>query len=314
MKSRWIVSEIPSVEQINTLSDSLKISKLLAAILCVRGFDVQSASNLFSYDNAACIHDPFLMKDMEKAVIRINAAIEKNEVITVYGDYDADGVTSCSLLVKCIQSLGGNVNYYIPERESEGYGVNFNSIDVISKRKTTLLITVDCGITATKECEYAKELGIDMIVTDHHECSDVIPNAVAILNPKRPDCNYPFKSLAGVGVALKLAQALNKDKMSYIDTVLTYSEFAAIGSIADIVTLVDENRVICSLGLNSLMKTKNKGIHALIDISGLDQSKIDTVKVGFVIAPKINSVGRLENVIFKDKILNNKFLMKLKKC
>lgn len=294
MKAKWIVSELPSVEKINSMSDSLKISKLLAAILCVRGYNETTAKG-FIDKSASCIHDPYLLKDMDKAVNRITSALEKNEIITVYGDYDADGVTSCSIMVMCLEALGGNVNYYIPERETEGYGISCNSIDNIIKRGTKLIVTVDCGITAIDECEYAKNNGIDMIITDHHECSDSIPEAVAVINPKQPDCNYPFKSLAGVGVALKLVQALNYNKQSLYDTAVQYSDLVAIGSIADIVPLTDENRIVCDMGLKAISKSENFGVKALLNISGFDVTKIDTTKVGFVLAPKINAVGRLEN-------------------
>ena len=294
METKWNVSEIPSVSSINEMSEALKISKLLSVILCVRGFTVKSASDFLNKD-LSCIYDPYLLKDMDKGVKRIRQALCNNEIITVYGDYDADGVTSCSLLVKALKKLNGNVNYYIPERETEGYGINNSSIEHIKNRGTSLIITVDCGITAISECEYAKSLGIDMVITDHHECSDSVPEAVAVIDAKQKDCEYPFKHLAGVGVAFKLVQALFRDTVGTEELIDEYSDLVTIGSIADIVPLVGENRVICHFGLKSISNTKNQGIRALVDVSGLDINKIDATKIGFVIAPKINAVGRLED-------------------
>lgn len=294
MNTRWIVSDVPTVEQVNEMVDATNIDRLVAAILCVRGFSPEEAKKFIDKD-VSSLHDPFLLKDMNKAVVRIKKAIECHEKITVYGDYDADGVTSSTILVLCIRELGGIVDYYIPDRETEGYGISISSIDILSQKGTQLIVSVDCGITAVDECEYAKSLGIDIIITDHHECSDIIPDAVAVIDPKQDDCKYPFKVLAGVGVALKVCQALLKDKMSYYDVLLKYSDFAAIGSIADIVPLVDENRVICDVGLKKIKEQTNVGIKALFDVSGVDMDTVNTTKIGFVIAPRINAAGRLES-------------------
>ncbi len=293
MDSKWIVSDVPAAEQINAVAEKTGASRLLSAIMCVRGFSADGAKTFLDKD-FSCIHDPFIMKDMDKAVERLKKAISHNEKITIYGDYDADGVTSCSLMVQCIRELGGLVDYYIPERETEGYGVSVSSIDIIYGRGTTLIVTVDCGITATEECEYAKNLGIDMIITDHHECGSILPDAVAVVDPKRSDCEYPFKALAGVGVALKLVQALLADKYTTKQVIDKYCELVTIGSVADIVPLTGENRVICEVGLKKIPFSKNYGIRALLDVSGVTDN-VTAVKIGFVIAPKINAVGRLES-------------------
>ncbi len=294
MTTKWIVSEVPSVEKIDAITSELKTSRILSAILAVRGFDAESAKAYIEKAPSG-IYDPFLMKDMDKAIERLNRAIENKEKITVFGDYDADGVTSCALLVSCIKELGGIVDFYIPDRETEGYGVSKSSIDLIKKRNTTLILTVDCGITSVEECEYAKRLGIEMIITDHHECSSQLPNAVAVIDSKQEQCRYPFKYLAGVGVALKVAQALLKDKFTYEQTLDKYSELAMIGSVADIVPLCDENRIICDAGLKKIQNTQNFGIKALLDVSDIDVCSINASKIGFTFAPKINAVGRLEN-------------------
>ena len=294
MNTRWIVSDVPTVEQVNKMVEATDLDRLVAAILCVRGFSPEEARTFVKKD-IACLHDPFLLKDMDKAVIRIKSALENKEKITVYGDYDADGVTSSTILVLCLKELGGIVDYYIPDRETEGYGISKASIDFLVQRGTRLIVSVDCGITAVEECKYASSLGIDTIITDHHECSDIIPDAVAVIDPKQDDCNYPFKALAGVGVALKVCQALLKDKMSYYDVLLKYSDLTAIGSVADIVPLVDENRIICDVGLKKIKEHTNVGIKALFDVAGVDMDTVNTTKIGFVIAPRINAAGRLES-------------------
>ncbi len=294
MTTKWIVSDVPSVEKIDEITNGLGTSRIVSAILAVRGFDEKSAKSYVKKELSA-MYDPYLIKDMDKAVKRIRQAISNNEKITVFGDYDADGVTSCALLVLCLKELGCQADYYIPDRETEGYGVSKSSVDLIKARKTDLILTVDCGITAVEECEYAKSLGIEMIITDHHECSGEIPDAVAVIDSKQNECGYPFKYLAGVGVALKLAQALLEEKYSCEQTAEMYSELAMIGSVADIVPLVDENRIICDTGLKKIKTTKNHGIKALLDVSGIEPDSISASKIGFIFAPKINAVGRLEN-------------------
>lgn len=294
MNTKWVVSEVPTVEEVNAMVEATGVGRLVAAILCVRGFSPDDAVNFINKDKK-CIHNPFLLKDMDKAVNRIHDAINNKEKITVYGDYDADGVTSSTIMVLCLKELNADVDYYIPDRETEGYGISETSIDILAERGTKLIVSVDCGITAVDECSYAKTLGIDTVITDHHECSDILPDAVAVVDPKRADCEYPFKALAGVGVALKLCQALLKDKMSCYDVLVKYSDFTAIGSIADIVPLIDENRLICDVGLKKIALNTNVGIKALLDVSGVDSQTVNTTKIGFVVAPRINAAGRLES-------------------
>ena len=294
MNTKWVVSDVPTVEEVNEMVEATGVGRLVAAILCVRGFSPIEAEKFINKD-IKCIHDPFLLKDMDKAVERIYQALNNNEKITVYGDYDADGVTSSTIMVLCLKELNADVDYYIPDRETEGYGISKTSIDTLAKRGTKLIISVDCGITAVEECAYASSLGIETIITDHHECSDILPDAVAVIDPKRADCMYPFKSLAGVGVALKFCQALLKDKMSYYDVLVKFSDFATIGSIADIVPLVDENRIICDVGLKKIACHTNVGIKALLDVSGVEPVSVNATKIGFVIAPRINAAGRLES-------------------
>lgn len=229
---------------------------------------------------------------MDKAVVRIREALAKQQRISVYGDYDVDGITSCAILVKLFKNLGGNVDYYIPTRISEGYGLNKEAIDAIHNQGTELIITVDNGISSYEEVKYASALGLDVIITDHHEPQQQIPEAVAIVNPKQKDCNYPFKELAGVGVALKLAHALiDTDTCSKLHQ--EFLELAAIGTVADMVTLLDENRIIVKNGLENLGNTNNKGLSAMMALLNLKDNSIESGKISYLLAPRINAAGRI---------------------
>lgn len=291
-----------------SIASSLGCSKTLAALIYNRGYtDVDSARE-FLEKSQEILHDPFLLNDMDLACARIMRALDNGENITIYGDYDVDGVTSVSILYLYLKSMGANVEYYIPSRKGEGYGVSCEAIDTLNARGTTLIITVDTGVTAVKEIEYASSLGIDVVVTDHHECTDVLPRAVAVINPKRHDTTYPFSSLAGVGVAFKLLCALESSIKNISITDATrivaynYSDLAAIGTIADVMPVIDENRIIISLGLHIAEKTKNVGLKELIDVckNGEGKSvrqkpnkKISSGFVGFTLAPRINAAGRI---------------------
>ena len=238
------------------------------------------------------LHNPFLLDDMDIAVERIEKAIMRNERITVFGDYDADGVTSTSILYMFLRENGADVNYYIPNRFTDGYGMNKDAISNIAKNNTKLIITVDNGIAAYDEVEFAKSLGIDVIVTDHHECPEKLPDCCAVINPKRKDSKYPFSELAGVGVAFKLISALNKDGLEKI--IKKYILITAIGTIADIVPLNDENRAIVIMGLKMVLCNANPGVQALLDVVNIEgDAKVSDFAFGIV--PRINAAGRLEN-------------------
>lgn len=295
MNSKWILPETPSAERIDNIVKASGATRLVAAVLAARNFSPEGAKE-FLEKSSESFYNPFLFSGMKNAVSRIEAALLKNEKITVYGDYDADGITASVLLTDCLRKLGGTVFYYIPERENEGYGMSKSAIDVIASGGSSLIISVDCGITAVEECAYAKTLGIDVIITDHHECGEEIPSAaVAVIDPKTPGCEYPDKGLAGVGVALKLCQALMGKKESMKDVAYRYSEFVALGTIADIAPLTGENRVLCDMGLNKIPETENFGFRALLELADLVGKPVDSTKVGFQIAPKINAVGRLDD-------------------
>ena len=268
--------------------ESYSISENIAKILNARNItDMTSVKKYFS-DEYEEGYDPFLMHDMQKAVDRINEAIENEEKILVYGDYDADGITSTVLLVETLISMGANVSSYIPNRFEEGYGPNKEAFTKIIDSGITLIITVDNGIAGVEEIDLANELGCDVIVTDHHKIQDTIPNAYAIIHPEHPEGNYPFKKLAGVGVAFKLAHALLE---IFPDFLL---DLVAIGTIADMVSITDENRIFVKQGLELINEDPRIGLKMLLELSGID-TKIDEQTVGFYIAPKLNSIGRMDS-------------------
>lgn len=290
LKKKWLLKEFDKARVLE-ISKTFKISPVAAIILYNRGIRDDDAIGKFLSKDLSGMYDPFLMCDMDKAVERIYSAKEAGEKITIYGDYDVDGITAIAILYKHLNELGISVDYYVPDRMQEGYGVNRDALDKIKSNGSSLIITVDTGITAVEECEYAHQIGLDIIVTDHHECKEVIPDAYAAIDPKRKDCNYPFKSLAGVGVVFKLIQALSKDVS--IDTLMEkYSDLMCLGTVADISPLVDENRVIVTEGLRRFKSTKNVGLKALIDVS-TNGKAITTSTIGYIIAPRINASGRL---------------------
>ena len=290
LKKKWLLKEFDK-ERVLEISKKFKISPLTAIILYNRGIRNDDEIEKFLSKDLSVMYDPFLMCDMDKAVERILAAKNGGEKITIYGDYDVDGITAIAILYKHLSEMGIAVDYYIPDRMQEGYGVNRDALDKIKAAGTTLIITVDTGITAVEECEYAREIGLDVIVTDHHECKEIIPDVYAAIDPKRKDCGYPFKSLAGVGVVFKLIQALDENK-SLPDLMEKYADLMCLGTVADISPLVDENRIIVTEGLKRFNKTKNIGLKALIDVS-TNGKAITTSTIGYIIAPRINASGRL---------------------
>lgn len=261
--------------------------------ILVRKLKDLTSSEKFLNPNLDQLYDPFLLKGMGKAVERIHHAMANRESIWLFGDYDVDGITSVALLLKCFKALDYPVNFYIPDRHEEGYGLNPSAIESIAAQQGKVIITVDCGITSVKEALLANTLGVDMIITDHHECQEQIPDAFAVINPKQSDCGYPFKMLAGVGIAYKLASALMGELIHLIRDELL--ELAAFGTIADIAPLTDENRVIAKFGLEALSQTANLGFEALIHCSELQNKKITAGHVGFMLAPKINAAGRIDD-------------------
>lgn len=293
MKSKkWILmSKDRTHDDVMSLSQRLGVPPIIATVLLNRG--IEEPENFINPTEDALL-DPFLMRGMNEAVDRILKALDNHEKIAIYGDYDVDGITSTAIMVKFLRTHKADVTYYIPDRLDEGYGINKGAIDKIADSGVTLLITVDCGITAVSEIEYAKTKGIDTIITDHHECKDEVPDAYCLLNPKQSGCEYPFKKLAGVGVAFKLLQALTlKMRFHMRELIEEYVDLVAIGTVADVMHLVGENRIIVKKGLELLSYTMNKGIRALADVAEIDLSNVQTGTIGFAIAPRINAAGRM---------------------
>ena len=291
MRKKWKYKELDE-EKIDEIVRKFDVPELLATVLVNRGIVDDEEIRVFLNPTRSDFHDPYLMPDMEIAVERIIKAINNQEKVIIYGDYDVDGITSITVLKKFLKTCGLEVDYYIPNRLSEGYGLNKAAIDYIKEKEYTLIITVDCGISGIEEIEYANSLGIETIVTDHHEPMEVLPPAVAIVDLKRKDNDtYPFKSLAGCGVVFKLTQALGMrlgiDEKEY----LKYLDIVCVGTISDIVPLVDENRVIAKLGLKLVEVTRNPGLKALLNASGYKVVNSNTISFG--IAPRINACGRM---------------------
>lgn len=273
-------------------TEKFKLSPEISQILENRNINSEEEIKLFTNPSLDYLRDPFLMKDMGKASERIKKAIELNERVWIYGDYDVDGVSSTSVLLTYFKSINFDIKYYIPNRLEEGYGINKEAIEYINLEGCDLIISVDCGITSVDEVEYANELGIEMIITDHHECQSEIPNAYAVVNPKQDDCNYPFDMLCGCGIAFKLVQALTPPEV-FKTTVYDYIEIATLATICDIVPLVDENRIIVKNGLKAMKNGNNLGLSELINVCGVDKEKIGSSHIGFTIGPRINAAGRL---------------------
>ena len=287
---QWNIAK-PSKTACRTLR-SQGLPALVSAALCARGVkDLAQARALLSSGEEQ-LRDPFLMADMDRAVSRIETALDRGERIAVYGDYDVDGITSTCLLTHYLRGRGGDVRYYIPDRLDEGYGVNIPAVERLAEAGVTLIVTVDCGITAVEETRYAACLGIDMVITDHHECKEVLPDAVAVVDPHRKDCPYPFKDLAGVGVALKLVMALGRE-LKPGALFREYADLAAVGTVADVMRLLGENRTIVRVGLGNLKRTRRRGLAALMAEAGTLNREINSTTVGYCLSPRINAAGRM---------------------
>ena len=315
MNKKWQIFE-PDKNKIEEIKNKYKVNQLLATILANRNILKEEDIRLFLNPTRNDFYNPFLITDMDIAVNRIIKAIENKENITIYGDYDVDGITSITVLKSFLNDIGVETNTYIPNRLIEGYGLNKEAIDKISKKGCNLMITVDCGISAIEEIEYANSLGIETIITDHPEAGNEIPKANAVIDNKRKDSKYPFRELAGVGVVFKLIQAIGITLKLKEESYLKYLDIVCIGTISDIVPLVDENRVIAKLGLLLVAQTKNIGLRSIINSSGYN--KIDSNTISFGVAPRINACGRmgkaeeaLELFLSKDKNEVNELTNKL---
>ena len=297
MQFKWNYTP-PADTQVNAakdLGEKLGISPILASLLIRRGITTESAAKRFFRPQLADLINPFLMKDMDAAVDRLNDAMGHKERILVYGDYDVDGCTAVALVYKFLRQFYSNIDYYIPDRYDEGYGVSKKGIDFAKKTGVKLIIILDCGIKAIEEITYAKEQGIDFIICDHHVPDEVMPPAVAILNPKRPDDSYPFKNLCGCGVGFKFMQAFAKNNNIPFSRLVPLLDFCAVSIAADLVPVVDENRILAFHGLKQLNQNPSLGLKAIVDICGLNGRELSMSDIIFKIGPRINASGRMEN-------------------
>lgn len=317
--SKFIENEITKTA-VTDIAEANNISEICASLIYNRGYHNASDAKRFLNFDDVVMHSPLLLKDVEKAVDRLKMALENNERIVIYGDYDVDGVTSVTMLYLYLKNLGAQVSYYIPDRIGEGYGMSVEAIKLLSSYDVSLIITVDTGVTAVKEVEFASSLGIDVIVTDHHECQAMLPNAVAVINPHRSDCSYPFKSLAGVGVIFKVICAFeilnfygrDREAEAVQSIYYRFADLAAIGTIADVMPITDENRIIVKFGLAMIERTERVGLKALIEAASWGGNpnvrpvvenaakrnkprKITSTYIGFTIAPRINAAGRISS-------------------
>ena len=286
VKKKW-VADNSKAELISELARKTNLNKNLIRILVNRNIDTAEKINAFLNPSCDNLLNPFLLKDMDKAVERINDAIKRKETVCVYGDYDVDGVTASAILIRYLRDKVGRIISYIPEREKEGYGLNLSAIDKIKDEGADLIITVDCGITSQKEAEYINKLGMEVIITDHHNCPEILPDCVAVINPKRQNQEYPFDALCGAGVAFKLICALGEENLE------KYFAIASVGTVADIVPLKSENRIIVYYGLKYLRENKFEQLTKLCEIAGADIKDINTSSLGFMIGPRLNAAGRM---------------------
>lgn len=290
---RWTLKPKPPKEKVEKLAKELQIEETLASILCQRNIETFDDAKKFFRPNLDDIHDPFLMKDMDKAVQRIEKAIEDEENILIYGDYDVDGTTAVSLVASYLKTNYPNIATYIPDRYDEGYGISYTGIDFAFDNDFSLIIALDCGIKAIEKVAYASEKNIDFIICDHHKPGEEIPKAVAVLNPKRVDCTYPFDELCGCGVGFKLIQALGSKRGQNIDDFIPYLDLVATAIAADIVPIVGENRILSYFGLQVINSNPRNGIKALIH--QIKKKELTITDVVFIIAPRINAAGRIKH-------------------
>ena len=294
IEKRWVVKPQGDPATAAMLAAALRISPVLANLLVQRGIDTVEKADKFFKPSLADLHDPFLMKDMDKAVERVEQAVRNNEKIMVYGDYDVDGCTAVALVYKFLRQIGHkNLMFYIPDRYTEGYGISVKGIDLAARKGVGLIIALDCGIKATEKVVYAKTKGVDFIICDHHLPAEEIPRAVAVLDPKRVDCSYPFDELSGCGVGFKLVQAYAQKNRIPFEQISPLLDLLVVSIASDIVPLVGENRILAHFGLKDLNREPSKGLLSIIKICGLDKHNITIDDIVFKIGPRINAAGRL---------------------
>ncbi len=292
MVNRWEFETEAPIEKVKALSEAININSTLTSLLVQRGIEDFESAKLFFRPNLNQLHDPFLMKDMHQAVERINLALKQNQSILIYGDYDVDGTTSVAMVFDFLRRHHGRIDFYIPDRYEEGYGVSMKSIDFAIEKGVDLIISLDCGIKANDKVKYAKESGIDFIVCDHHRPGNSLPEAIAILDPKRIDCSYPYKELSGCGVGFKLLQALCATNNYNINSLYYYLDLLAVSIASDIVPITGENRVLAHFGLIKLNRKPSNALKSLIKVAGVE-GKLSISTIVFSIGPRINAAGRI---------------------
>ncbi|MFM7018098.1 single-stranded-DNA-specific exonuclease RecJ, partial [Flavobacterium sp.] len=290
---RWTLKSKPEKEKVQKLQDELQVDALIATLLVQRGVETYEQAKAFFRPSLNDLHDPFLMKDMDKAVARIEEAIDNGENILVFGDYDVDGTTAVSLVSSYLKSYYSNIATYIPDRYNEGYGISYAGIDFAEDNEFTLIIALDCGIKSIDHIAYAKAKKIDFIICDHHRPGDELPNAVAVLDPKRADCSYPYDELCGCGIGFKLIQALASKRGQTLEDLLLYLDLVATAIAADIVPITGENRILAKYGLEVINSNPRPGIKALIQ--NVNKKILTITDVVFIIAPRINAAGRIKH-------------------
>jgi single-stranded-DNA-specific exonuclease len=295
MTKAWRIKENGHNEDINRLAKELNIDPILTTLLVQRGISTFEKAKAFFRPDLKNLYDPFLMNDMEKAVDRLGSAITNNEKILVYGDYDVDGTTSVAMVYSFLKRYHDKLDYYIPDRYLEGYGVSYKGIDYAHQNGMTLIIALDCGIKAVEKVVYANEMGIDFIICDHHNPGEKLPDAVAVLDPERPDSTYPFHDLSGCGVGFKLLQAYSIKNNLPFDDLKDYLDLLAVSIASDIVPLIDENRILAYYGILKLNKNPRVGLKAILDAAGIEDKPITVDDIVFKIGPRINAAGRIES-------------------
>lgn len=303
MEKNWIIREPGNALDVKHLMEELGVEMPVANLLVQRGVKTYNQAKSFFRPDLSDLHDPFLMKDMEAAVVRLHAAIKSNERIMVYGDYDVDGTTSVAMMFTFLQSLTQNLSYYIPDRYNEGYGISFKGIDTAREKGVTLIIALDCGIKSIEKVAYAKKYDIDFIICDHHTASSTIPEAVAVLDPKRPDCTYPFKELSGCGVGYKFIQAYCMRHMLSTDLLNSMLDLVVVSIASDIVPIIGENRILAYFGLKQLNSKPRSGLKAIIQIAGIEDKEITIDDIVFKIGPRLNAAGRIEKGVSSVELL-----------
>jgi single-stranded-DNA-specific exonuclease len=298
IQKRWKEKLLPPAEQTTRLASELSIDSILSTLLLQRGINTFDEAKTFFRPSLAHMHNPFLMKDMDKAVARIEQAIGNKESILIYGDYDVDGTTAVALVYSFFKNYAHRIDYYIPDRYKEGYGISITGIDFAAKNGYSLIIALDCGIKANDKIDYANKLGVDFIICDHHRPGEFLPNAVAVLDPKREDCSYPFDELSGAGVGFKLIEAFARNNNLFGDNlekqIAEYLDFVVVSIAADIVPITGENRILAHFGLIQLNQRKRQGFKAIMDLSNIKR-ELGISDIVFSIAPRINAAGRIDS-------------------